>query len=65
MPRDKLAITGHFAKIVRAPANDIFAQNIFDTRNDLGMSDEIIDSAIGQVGCADGVAIAPSRDHTA
>ena len=62
MPRYAFAISGHFAKKMRSPANNVRPKQILHTANDARVGEEIINAAIFQMSGANGVAVTTFSD---
>ena len=58
MPRYRLAVPGHFTKEMRAPADDIFANQVLDGGDNAGVGQNIMHTPVIQMCGADAVAVA-------
>src|SRR3954454_1294681 len=63
MPGDPLAIPRPLAEKVRAPGNDVLAEQILNPRHHPGMRQEIVNAPITEMRGADRVAIAARRER--
>src|SRR5260370_25271369 len=59
MPGDAFAIPRHFAKEMRTPGNHVLANQVLDAGHNTGIRQDIVNTPIAEVRCADGVAVAP------
>src|SRR5262245_11232940 len=57
MPGDTLAIAGHLAEEMRAPGDHVFAEQIRHARDDARVGQDIENTAVAEMRCADGIAI--------
>ena len=62
MPRDAFAVAGEFAKEMGAPTDDVGPEEVADAGNDAGVSEEVVDAAMLEMGGADGVAVAAGSE---
>lgn len=63
MPTDALAIAGHLAEIMRAPANDVFTQQVPDDGDNARSGKQIINRSVFQMSRADRITVAARRRH--
>ncbi len=57
VPRDALAVAGHFAKEVRTPCNHVLADQVLHTGENAGVGKKVVNAPIAQVCRADRVAV--------
>jgi len=58
VPGDSFAVSGHFAKEVRAPCDHVLAQQVFDAGYDAWMRQDVVNAPVLEVRRADRIAIA-------
>src|SRR5579862_2460959 len=59
MPGDPFAISRHFAKEMRTPANHVLANQVLDARHNPRIREDVVNTSIAEVSRADRVAVAP------
>ena len=57
VPGDLFAVVGHLAEEVRAPADDVFAEQVADVGNHAGVGEEVPRDAVFEVRGADRIAV--------
>lgn len=62
MPGDGFAVVRHFAEEMRAPADDVFAEDVAHDRDDGGMREQVVNASVCEVCGADGVGVAACGD---
>ena len=62
MPGNRFPVSGHLAKEVRTPTDDMLAKEVSDTGDDATLRENVPDASISQVGGTDGVGISSLRD---
>lgn len=64
VPGDRFSVMRHFAEEVRAPADDVLAQQITYAVDNPGVCENIVDFAILQMGRADRIAVPAGCNHS-
>lgn len=63
MPADGASVTWQFAEKVRAPADDIFTQQVFDIRHNARIGEQVVHLAVQQMRRLDRVIVLSRSQH--
>jgi len=63
VPGDALAVAWHFAEEVRAPTDDVLAQQVAGDSHDPSIGQYVVDPAVAEMGGGDGLAVSAGGER--